>query len=91
MIRRTLHLEIYLKRDALMKNLSECNSESIISMTVENYDDFLADRRKLMAKIDDEILQGTIDYSIVLVNKTVRGEEDEIYGYKATNWENYRL
>jgi hypothetical protein len=40
------------ERDALMKNLSEnAIPESIVSMTVENYDDFLADRRKLMAKL----------------------------------------
>ena len=40
------------ERDALMKNLSEnAIPESIVSMTVENYDDFLADRRKLMAQL----------------------------------------
>lgn len=40
------------ERDALMKNLSEnAIPESIVSMTVENYDDFLSDRRKLMAQL----------------------------------------
>ena len=40
------------ERDALMKNLSEnAIPESIVSMTVENYDEFLADRRKLMAQL----------------------------------------
>ncbi len=46
---------------------------------------------KADGKIDDEILQGTIDYSIILVNKTVREKKMRFYGYKATNWENYRL
>ena len=32
-----------------------------------------------------------LDYSIVLVNKTVREKKMRFYGYKATNWENYRL
>ena len=40
------------ERDALMKNLSEnAIPENVVSMTVENYDDFLADRRKLMAQL----------------------------------------
>ena len=49
-----------------------------LSMTVENYDDFLADRRKLMAQLMMRYYKGTIDYSIVLVNKTVRGKKGEI-------------
>ena len=28
----------------------------------------------------------TIDYSIVLVNKTVREKKVRFYGYKATDW-----
>ncbi len=39
-------------KDLLEKNLEEnCISQNIMNMAVENYDEFLVDRRKMMAAL----------------------------------------
>ena len=46
-------------RDALSKNLEEnCIPQNIVDMTVENYDEFLVERRKMMAALIQRYYEG---------------------------------
>jgi hypothetical protein len=46
-------------REALMKNLVEnAIPESVVSMTVKDYDGFLVERRKLMAQLMERYYKG---------------------------------
>ena len=51
--------EVIATEELLNENLAEnCIPDNIFEMTVENYDDFLQERRKLMAKLIQGYYEG---------------------------------